>query len=78
MVSNPKITREVWDFMFFLFCFLIPIDMAKEVVNLESTEQINVHTLGSQVPDDHGRYHLFRFPHSHEGDFLESIGKSCI
>ena len=50
------------------------LDMAKEVVNLESIEQVTVHTLGNKVPDDHGRYHLFRFPHSHEGDFLESIG----
>lgn len=49
-------------------------DMAKEIVNLESAEEINVHTLGSRVPDDHGRYHLFRFLHTHEGDFLESIG----
>lgn len=52
--------------------------MAKEVVNLESIEKISVHTLGNQVPDDHGRYHLFRFPHSHEGDFLESIGKESF
>lgn len=49
--------------------------MAKEIVNLEHAEQISVATLGSLVPEDHGRYHLFRFPHSHEGDFIESIGK---
>ncbi|KAI9565363.1 hypothetical protein GHT06_009155 [Daphnia sinensis] len=51
----------------------LSIDMAKEIVNLESAEEINVHALGSLVPDDHGRYHLFRFAHTHEGDFLESI-----
>jgi twinfilin-like protein len=46
--------------------------MAKEIVNLEMAEMTDVHSLGRQVPNDHGRYHLFRFPHSHEGDWLES------
>ena len=46
--------------------------MVNEIVNLETTEPTGVHNLGSRVPSDHGRYHLFRFPHSHEGDYLES------
>nr|CAG4646446.1 EOG090X0A90 [Macrothrix elegans] len=49
------------------------IDLKNEVVNLESAETINVEKLGTRVPNDHGRYHLFRFPHTHEGDFIESI-----
>ena len=48
--------------------------MVNEIVNLESTVATTVHNLGERVPSDHGRYHLFRFPHSHEGDFLESSG----
>lgn len=49
-------------------------DLEKEVVNLESTEPTTIHSLDRRVPSDHGRYHLFRFPHTHEGDFLESVG----
>lgn len=45
-----------------------------EVVNLESTAPTTIKNLADRVPNDHGRYHLFRFPHSHEGDFLESTG----
>ncbi|KAI9565341.1 hypothetical protein GHT06_009133 [Daphnia sinensis] len=33
--------------------------------------------LFSLVPDEHGRYHVFRFAHIHEGDFLESIVFIC-
>ena len=47
------------------------LDMAKEIVELEMAEMIDVHSLGRKVPNDHGRYHLFRFPHSHEG--IDSI-----
>lgn len=57
----------------FTYLFLYK-DLVNEVVNLESTDKTTVHTLSSRVPDDHGRYHLFRFPHTHEGDFLESTG----
>nr|CAG4638618.1 EOG090X0A90 [Cyclestheria hislopi] len=49
------------------------IDLEKELINLEVATCITVHELAAKVPDDHGRYHLFRFPHTHEGDFLESI-----
>lgn len=51
----------------------LSIDLEKEIVNLESTEPTTVNVLGSRVPKDHGRYHLFRFPHTHEGDYLESV-----
>lgn len=48
--------------------------MVKEEVNLESTAATSIKNLPERVPSDHGRYHLFRFPHTHEGDFLESTG----
>jgi len=51
----------------------LSIDLTNEIVNLELSETTSVHQIGSKVPEDHGRYHLFRFDHSHEGDYLESI-----
>nr|CAG4648787.1 EOG090X0A90 [Polyphemus pediculus] len=51
----------------------LSIDLVKELVNLETLETINVANLTTKVPEDQGRYHLFRFPHTHEGDYLESI-----
>ncbi|KAK2703018.1 twinfilin-like [Artemia franciscana] len=50
--------------------FSIVID--KEVIKLEEATAIGVHQLPGRVPDDKARYHLFKFPHSHEGDYLES------
>ena len=55
------------------FGFAAAPDLVKEVINLETTESTTVATLGCRVPENQGRYHLFRFPHSHEGDYLESI-----
>ena len=57
---------------------MLYIDLVKELVNLEISETATVATLGSKVPDNHGRYHLFCFPHSHEGDYLESISENLL
>jgi len=51
----------------------LSIDLVNELVNLERSETTVIGQLASKIPEDHGRYHLFRFPHSHEGDYLESI-----
>lgn len=32
--------------------------------------------LADVVPEDSARYHVFRFKHSHESDYLESNGGS--
>ncbi|KAG8194422.1 hypothetical protein JTE90_011032 [Oedothorax gibbosus] len=49
------------------------IDMDKEEINLEERENIQVDSLAARIPTDHARYHLFRLPHSHNGDNLNSI-----
>jgi twinfilin-like protein len=33
----------------------------------------SVDQLPGKVPNEEARYHLFRFKHSHEGDYLESV-----
>ena len=32
--------------------------------------------LAEKVPEDSARYHLFRFKHNYEGDYLESNGRN--
>ena len=34
--------------------------------------------LGAKVPEDSARYHLFRFKHSHQGDYKESNGEDGL
>ncbi|UYV66137.1 TWF1, partial [Cordylochernes scorpioides] len=51
----------------------LSIDIPDEMINLERASHLDVHQLFAMMPSDHARYHLFRFPHSHEGDFQESI-----
>ena len=53
----------------------LSIDMNKEIVNLKSQSTCTVHELPEKVPEDAPRYHLFRFNHTYEGDFLKSTGK---
>ena len=53
----------------------LSIDMNKEMVNLKSQSTCTIHELPERVPEDAPKYHLFRFSHTHEGDFLKSIGK---
>lgn len=38
------------------------------------TDATEVKDLPKRIPKDAARYHFFRFKHSHEGDYLESIG----
>ncbi|XP_013789907.1 twinfilin-1-like [Limulus polyphemus] len=51
----------------------LSIDLDKEEINLEIRDQTTLQHLPKKVPVNHARYHLFVFPHSHEGEFLQSI-----
>jgi len=48
------------------------IDLENEIIVLKSKGTCDVSELPSKVPEDAARYHLFRFKHNHEGDYLES------
>lgn len=56
----------------------LAIDLDKEIVVLSRDHQGScpASDLAQMVPADAPRYHLFRFKHSHEGDYMESNG-SC-
>jgi len=51
----------------------LSLDIKAEIINLETFEDIDAATLASRLPADHARYHFFRYKHSHEGDYMESI-----
>lgn len=58
------------------YCFRFQsIDIDAEQINLEKSCDVDVTQLPDEVPTDKPRYHFFLFKHTHEGDYLESIGK---
>ncbi|XP_074030318.1 twinfilin actin binding protein [Leptinotarsa decemlineata] len=49
------------------------IDIEEERIHLVTAENIVLEKLPSKVPSTSGRYHLYKFRHTHEGDYTESI-----
>ena len=59
----------------------LSIDLAKEIVDKDrdhsakyggDADAVTVQELPQRVPENAPRYHLFRFKHTHEGDYLQS------
>jgi len=51
----------------------LKIDIDKEVIDVTiQSGDTGVDNLKNRIPDSSARYHLFWFPHTHEGDYLES------
>ena len=50
------------------------IDLKAETINLAHFEDAEAKDLCRLTPTDQGRYHVFKFKHTHEGDYMESIG----
>lgn len=48
------------------------IDLEAEQIHVSHAAVVALSDLPKQVPDDHARYHLYLFKHTHEGDYLES------
>lgn len=52
----------------------LSVDVEKETINLDHYDtKVNLKSLPSKVPEDHPRYHVFVFKHTHEGDYTESF-----
>lgn len=51
------------------------IDIDKEIIHLVTAENLKLDKLPSKVPEEYPRYHLYKFKHTHEGDYLENISK---
>jgi twinfilin-like protein len=50
----------------------LAIDVSGETVIVKESGPCTVDNLPSKVPSDSARYHVFRFKHTHEGDYMES------
>lgn len=50
----------------------LAIDIAGETVTVKESGPCTVAQLPDKIPTDCARYHIFRFKHSHEGDYMES------
>lgn len=63
-----------------LFCRVVfqRLDVEKETIELVHSNPTETCDLPRSVPKDTPRYHLFLYKHSHEGDYLESVGMSLI
>ncbi|KAJ8301802.1 hypothetical protein KUTeg_020789 [Tegillarca granosa] len=52
----------------------LSVDVENETINLDHYDtKVNLKSLPSKVPEDHPRYHVFVFKHTHEGDYTESF-----
>ena len=59
------------------------LELSQEEVHLANSGNVSPTELASQIPEKNGSYSLYRFDHSHEGDYLRLFGKdtrltSCI
>lgn len=50
----------------------LSIETSKEIIELEKSSSCSVKELPKKVPESVPRYHLFRFNHTHEGDYIKS------
>ena len=51
------------------------LDIGAEEVVLIISSSCTTPELASKVPEDSARYHLYRFKHTHQGDYRESNGE---
>lgn len=56
--------------------FFLLLDIPAETIHLVCAENISLGQLAANVPSDTPRYHLYKFKHTHEGDYTESIGNT--
>lgn len=51
------------------------LDLERETIDLVHTSPTEIADLPKRIPQDSARYHFFLYKHSHEGDYLESVGE---
>lgn len=61
-----------------LFAVFQRLDVEKETIELVHSNPTETRDLPCRVPRDTPRYHFFLYKHSHEGDYLESVGMILI
>ena len=58
--------------------FFQRLDTEKETIDLVHTNPTETCDLPHRIPTDTPRYHFFLYKHSHEGEYLESVGQSAL
>lgn len=58
--------------------FQLSIDTGREIIEYQNSSTCSVKDLPKKCPDSEPRYHLFRFKHTHEGDYTESVSKKLL
>lgn len=53
----------------------LKIDLEEEKIHLVMACDVSLDKLPTKVPADAARYHLYNFKHTHEGDYMENIGR---
>lgn len=48
------------------------VDLEKEEIHIAKAENIDIHKLSANIPEDHARFHLYLFKHSYDGDYHEN------
>jgi twinfilin-like protein len=56
-----------------MIVLLIP-DLNEEKIHLADAGNVSTDKLSQKIPLDCARYHLYNFKHTHEGDYLETVG----
>ena len=61
------------------YSFLKSIDINSEEVLLQnSLESVGPNDLSAHISDTNPRYDFYLYKHTHEGDYMESIGKNYM
>ena len=55
--------------------FFQSVDTEAEQIELRFAGDCSVEEIAGKTPEDHPCYSFFLFKHTHEGDYLESLGK---
>uniref|UniRef100_A0A8C9FNJ6 Twinfilin actin binding protein 2 n=1 Tax=Pavo cristatus TaxID=9049 RepID=A0A8C9FNJ6_PAVCR len=56
----------------------LKLDLERETIDLVHTSPTEIADLPKRIPQDSARYHFFLYKHSHEGDYLESVGEQWL
>lgn len=80
-INTSILSRNAFDFCNCICttgCIFQRLDTEKETIELVHSNPTETRDLPRRVPRDTPRYHFFLYKHSHEGDYLESIGMILI
>jgi len=67
----------LYEYLLWHDSFILP-DLNEETIHLADAGNVSIDKLSLKIPSDCARYHLYNFKHTHEGDYLETLGMFCL